>query len=358
MKRACIVSTADLSRMTMVSVYTKYFVENGIEYDIICGKKEAKNIDPNAHAIFEFDARPTDKSGKVAKLLHFWSMRKMVRTIWEKNEYDFVIVWNQVTSFLLADILKSKFKGKYCINIRDYQLDDKPVIKQRLAFAVKHAAFNTISSDAYKRFLPSGEYITIHSLNTSMLSGIEKHEEKRLPGQPIRILNIGQIRWLDNIYPLIDELGNDNRYELYFTGVGAEKLEEYIKEKKIRNVTLHGRFQPDQTPGFLKDADIIFNLYGVGRLHVDTALSIKLYYAVYLGVPILTYKGTFMNEVASQLGIGYTVTKGELSGIKDDLYNWYQRFDVKDARKKCDEYIEKALNSHDKLYHRLDAYFK
>lgn len=356
MKRVCIVSTADLSRMTMLSIYTKYFIENHIEYDIICGKKDGKNEDPNAHAIYEFDARPTDKSSKAAKLLHFWSMRKMVRKIWDDNTYDFVVVWNQVTSFLLADILKKRFKGKYCINIRDYQLDDKPIIKQRLAYATKHAAFNTISSEAYKQFLPKGEYLTIHSLNTTMLSGIEKHDGKRLPGQPIRILNIGQIRWLDNIYPLIDELGNDNRYEMYFIGVGSEKLKEYIEEHNIKNVTLHGRFQPDETPDFLKNADVIFNLYGVGRLHVDTALSIKLYYAVYLGVPILTYKGTYMNEVATRLGIGYSVTKDELSGMKDDFYSWYQDFDEILARQKCDEYISEALNSHDTLYRKMDSY--
>ena len=61
MKKVCIVSTADLSRMTLLSIYTSYFFNKGIEYDLICGKKDGDNVDKNAHAIFEFDARPTDK---------------------------------------------------------------------------------------------------------------------------------------------------------------------------------------------------------------------------------------------------------------------------------------------------------
>lgn len=353
MKKVCVLSTVDMSRMTLLSLYTEYLHKNGIKYDIICAKKKQENKDPYAENIYEFDATKSQNSGVLGKVMHFWSMRSFANEIFDKNDYSFIIVWNEVTSFIFSDILKKRFKGRYSINIRDYQYNNLPIIGQRMSSSLKHAAFNTISSDGFRKFLPKGEYLMIHSLNDKMLSKLKPQEALRERDKPIRILNIGQIRWCENIYPLIDELANDKRYELYFVGTGSEQIDEYISGKGIKNVFTHGRFAPEETVKFLEKADVIFNLYGVGNLHVDTALSIKLYYAIYLGIPILTYKNTYMNELSTELGIGFTVEKGRFEGIGDRLYSWYHSLSKEKTLENCDEFIKLAKQSHSELYNAL-----
>lgn len=351
-KRVCILSCVEMSRMTLASLYTDYFIDNGIEFDVICAKKKAENVCPGAREIIEFDALAAANKSIPGKVMHFWDMRRLVLDRFKKEHYDFIVVWNQVTAFLVADILARDFPGRYCINIRDYHYDRLPPIRLRLGKALKKAAFNTVSSEAFRKFLPKAEYMMIHSLNDSMLAGLEKTEADR--GGPIRILNIGQIRWVENIYPLIDAMKNDDRYELWFVGTGSEQIDEYIKGKNINNVFTRGRFKPEQTVDFLKEADVIFNLYGVGNIHVDTALSIKLYYAVSLELPILTYNGTYINEVASKLGIGFSVNKNGFDGIADSFYDWYTALDRRAIHRGCEEYKKVISGSHAELRAALD----
>ncbi|MCK8061252.1 MULTISPECIES: glycosyltransferase [unclassified Fusibacter] len=338
----------------MLSLYTNYFEKNKIKYDIICANKYDDNYLETANKIYEFDAKKTINSNVFAKLAHFWKMRNFAKKIIDNNKYDYIIVWNQVTAFIFSDILIKQYRKKYCINVRDYHYDDNPLIKYRITPAIREADFNTVSSEAFKKFLPDGEYLTIHSLNKKMLNQLEPRNHYRSVNEKINILNIGQIRWPENIFPMIEELKNDSRYIMTFVGQGSHVIEEYIKGRHIENVIVHGRFEPIETIKYLKDADILFNLYGTGNLHVDTALSIKLYYAIYLNIPILTYNGTYIGEVSNTLGIGYCISKNSFEGLADNLHNWYHTRDINYIKETCSNFIEEIEQSHEKLYRRLD----
>ena len=354
-KKICIISSVDMSRMTILSIYTEYLTKCGYEFDIICAKKKAENICPTARNIYEFDANKTAESHSLFKILHFLRMRNLVKKVLSESKYDFIIVWNQVTAMLFADIFTKEYKGRYCVNVRDYIFDKLLPIRLITKKIYKNAAFNTISSDAFRRFLPNtGNFIMFHSFNAEMLSQIKPRETIREPGEPIRIMYIGQIGWLENVYALIDALGNDKRFELLFIGSGAENLSEYIEKKQINNVYIHGRFMPSQTVDFLKKADVIYNLYGYGNLHVDTALSIKLYYAVRLNIPILVYENTYMQEIAEQCGIGFVMHGMEFNGMADRLYKFYHERNLTDSKNKCEAYIECAIQSQKDLCMKLE----
>lgn len=354
MSKVCILSTVDFSRMTMLSIFTDYLESKNIEYDVICVNKFGDKITSSASNVYEFDASTAMEYNLLKKLKYFWKMRDFAEEIFNNNKYDFVIVWNQVTAFIFSDILKKKFKGRYCINIRDYHFDSIPIVRWRVGTAVKNAAFNTVSSEMFKKYLPKGDYLTVHSLNRSMLSKLKPKEKYKDKEEPINILNIGQIRWYENIYPMIDELANDPRYILTFVGQGAEKIDEYVKGKNINNIVTHGRFNPEDTIKFLEDADVIFNLYGVGNKHVDTALSIKLYYAIYLNIPILTYEGTYINKVAREVDIAYSINKEKgLKNLGDQFFEWYHNVDVKKIKRSCIDFMNVIDKSHSDLYKKL-----
>lgn len=322
-KKACIISTVDFTRMTVASVYTDYLKEKNISFDIIyVDKFKEKQQDPfGARKTYGFVPESKNEWGKVRKLIAFWKIRKFALNIMQKNQYDFVIVWNELTAFIFADILTSKFRKKYCINIRDYQYFNLFPVKKRLSKAIKGALFTTVSSRAYLDYLPSQNCHMMYSFNKGILSRVNAHTALQEKGKPIRILYIGQIAWLENVYKFMDALKNDKRFEMIFAGGGSEEAEKYAKAHKIFNAKFYGRFQPEETADYLKEADILYNLYGTNSKHLTTAISIKFYYAAYLHIPILVYKGTEMEKMADKCGIGFAVKNEAFTNYADELYN-------------------------------------
>lgn len=357
--KACILSTVDLSRMSMSMIYTDYFEKQGIAYDIIFVDKYDEYWDNIPENLIPLHTESKQGYHIIKKVSIFWKLRKPVLQILKKNNYDLIVVWNEVTAFIFGDLLCKWFPQKYIINIRDYQYLDAPIIKSQLKRAIKNSYFSTVSSSRYLNYLPKADYIFLHSMNKTVLSKLSRNREKAI-SRPITIVYIGQIGWLDNTYKFIDALANNTDFILKFIGVGAEKVDEYIDGKNYTNIQTHGKFKPEATSSFLEDADIIYNLYGYGNKHLDTALSIKLYYAIYLGIPILTFANTCTDEIAENCGIAYIVSSTEkMKEDLDRLYSWYQEFNISEARIRCDQFINNEIDgSHRKFEELLNKYFQ
>ena len=357
--KACILTIVDQSRLSMVSIYTEYLKEKGIKCDVIFYDKYHEYNEADDEGIIPMHIDSKSEKNAITKIFAFWKKKRHLSEIIAQNGYDLIIIWNEVTAFIYSGMLKKEFSGRYIINIRDYFYFDNPVVKLRLKQAIKHCYFATVSSKKYIEYLPSHEYITLHSYNKKILSNIDRDAHKQ-NNQRIRILYLGQIGWLENTLKFVDCLGNNDSYDLLFYGVGSEAIEVYAREKGYKNVRTIGKFPPEKTMEYLKEADIIYNLYGYGNRHLDLALSIKLYYAIYLTLPILTFADTATNEIAEQCGIAYTIhgidnLEKELHGLKQ----WYDSFNITSAREKCKSFIETEVNqSHKYLTEKLNNFFE
>lgn len=343
--------------MSMAMIYTDYFKKHGISCDMIFVDKYNEYTENVPENYIPLHTKSRQEYSTLKKVAIFWGLRKTVRRILREKQYDLVVVWNEVTAFLFGNLLiKEGYGGRYIINIRDYQHLDAPVVKGRLKKAIDKSRFTTVSSSEYIKYLPEHDYLFIHSLNRAVVGKLERKDKKT--GGPIVIMYIGQIGWLENTFSFVDALADDPDFILRFVGVGAEKVAEYAKEKGYKNVQTHGKFKPDETADFLAEADIIYNLYGYGNKHLDDALSIKLYYAIYLGIPILAYDDTFTNKVAKECGIAYTVhgTENMKSELKE-LAGWYRDLDIAKAREKCDSFIRSQIEkSHADFERSLDEF--
>lgn len=352
--KVCILSTVDMSRMTMARIYTDYMDRNNIDYDFIYVDKFKDPIMGNPKNTFAFSAEGFENSSFAVKLMHYWKMRKFAVDIFKEQKYDFLIVWSSLTTFIFADIIKKFFKDRCCINIRDFFFNDKALMNRWLGVAMNNSSFNTVSSDILIDYLPGKKFIPIYSLNEGLVENLESRTKIRQEDEPIRIMYIGWIGRLEYAYKLIDELGNDKRFELYFVGMGSEDIDEYIKDKDIFNVFTHGKFPQDETAEHLKKADVIYNLYGHGNKHFDTALSIKLYYAIFMHIPLLGFEGTYTLDVAKKCGIGYGLSSDDFSGLGDNLYKFYREINQDEIVKKCDDYIAEIRQSNLNLIEALD----
>lgn len=320
----CLLATVDPTRLTLANLYIDHLNKIGIVCDAVCVKKQANQ----KHILgirnqYEFDATVTKDYTFLRKLIYFYKMIDFFDEINTTEKYDFIIVWNELTAFIFSKYLAKNFENKYSINIRDYQYFRVPLVYRNLNRAIKHSRFSTVSSEKYMEYLPQFDYLVVHSMNIPMLNTIKEDVVKNhTKSNKIRIVSIGQVRWLKNVYALIDSFKNDTRFELIFAGSGSEAVDEYIKGKDINNVKTFGKFNPGEESLYLSQADVIFNLYGTGNKHVDLALSIKFYYAVFFRLPILTYDGTFLNECAQKCGLAVTTRFEQINELPDRLFNF------------------------------------
>ncbi|MBR4073267.1 MAG: hypothetical protein IKK24_04910 [Clostridia bacterium] len=356
--KVAILCASDLSRMTMASVYTEYLENNNIPYDIIYVDKYKDASPFGAAQYYPYNVEGYENAPFPIKLMHYWKMRKFVAKLLKENQYEFVIVWGELAAFLFADILKKSVPNKFCINIRDYFYNHIFFVQNRLKLAINNSRFFTVSSEAYLDFLPKGNSIVMHSLNKKLLADIQPVKNLRDKEEPIRILYIGLIARLPYAYKMIDELGNDSRYELIFAGIGSEQIDSYIEGKNLTNIKTYGKFPATETNQYLKKADIIYNLYGYDNRHFDLALSIKLYYAISMNIPIMVFDGTFTGKVAEKCGIAFTLHGEEYDNLGDRLYQWYHRLSLEEISEKCYEFLKEVDQSQSNLIDSLDEIFK
>lgn len=354
MKKIAIVSISNVIHMSLISLYTNYLRENNISYDIIYIDKYGINESIESNNLFCYKIAIDKNMNIVTKAKKYFGFRKFFKNVIKKNKYEFLVVWNELTAVLLSDILIRKFKNNYSVNVRDYHFNNNLIINNRLKKAIDSSSFTTISSDKFRTFLPKNrDYLMIHSMNMEVISNLSSIPSKE--DNKITLLFIGNISFPKYLIELIDSMKNDSRYILKFVGSGTNRyINSYISNKNISNVVTIDMFPVEETAKHLYGADVIISLYDVGTKLVDTLLPIRLYYAVYLRIPIIVFENTYLAEVSNKLGIGYAISKNDFNFLGDNFYNWYISRDVQFINKKCEDFIVEIKNGHQKLRDTID----
>ncbi len=342
MKKIAILSAVNIKHMSLISLYTDLLKEHGVEYDIIYMDKYGE--DEAFDCSHKYRYVNTVKQGwpKIFKMIKYMMFLPYAARILNKNKYDFVIVWNDVAIFMFAGYLARKYKGKYCLNVRDNMGYEKKSRRRRFEKVFKNAAFATISSKGYLDFLPKGiDYIPVHSLNLSALEGMKVHTSTRRPPEPVSIGFIGYVRFFERNKKLLDVFANDSRFKLHYYGTKADVLKAYAEEKGILNTDFHDSFPVEDTKKYLEKIDIINNLYGNETVNLRKAVSIKFFHALYSRIPILVCPDTYVGEQAKQVGIGFEVDEIN-SEMKESLYSWYTSLNFEELDKNCAAYLNEV----------------
>ena len=341
MKKICILSAVNIKHMSLISLYTEKLIKDNIYFDIIYMDKYGEEEAFCSQNKYVFKNIIDKKLHPIVKVIKYFKFKKFAINVLEKNKYDFIIVWNDLAIFIFARYLSKKWKNKYCLNIRDYCAQDKWPFKNRYKRVIKSSAFATISSDGYNKFLPSYPYIHVHSLNTQILKEEFKRKDINIT-TPIKITFVGNIRFYDINKKIINLFGNDNRFELHYYGTNAKLLYEYAEQNGINNLIFKDSFPIEDTNKYIKNSDIINNIYGSNKKSLDYALSIKLYHGVYNYIPLLVNEGTYMAEIIKKYNIGFIV-KELNETTKEDIYNWYTNIKFEDFKINADRFMEKII---------------
>lgn len=356
MKKICILGTANIKHMTLISLYTEKLRDNKVDYDIIYIDKYHEKETYPCRELFRYELNIKKEWSFLKKLSVYWGFRKYAIDIIEKNKYDFIIVWNEFTAFMFADYLAKRYKGKYCVNIRDQNFNRNPVCQYRYKIAVNSSAFSTISSERFRTIFPKADYLFVHSYNTELLKGVEPVDHKREEGQPIRILFLGRMSYPDSKISAITSVGNDKRFELYFIGAGCGEFQSIVKDNSYSNVYIHDSFKPEDTSRFLENADIIFTLNKENDTHSDSLLPIKLYYAIAKCIPVLAYRCSFTYEYAHKHNFAIGVEQKDTEKWGDDIFEQYSKLSQEMIAEGCKNSMDEIQQSHKKLEQLIEKY--
>lgn len=342
MKKIAILSSVNIKHMSLISLYTDVLKKNGLSYDIIYMDKYGEDEPFECAHKYRFVNVVKKSWPKLLKEAKYMTFVPYARQILKRENYDFIIVWNDVAIFQFGEFLAKHFKGRYCLNVRDNMGYDNSHFSWRYKNCFANSAFNTVSSRGYLDFLPkNAEYLPIHSLNLSALNGMRVHTRMRSENEPIRIGFIGYVRFFERNKKLLNVFKNDSRFELCYYGKGAEVLEEYARENDIKNTKFHGGFPVSKTAKYLEQIDIINNLYGNETVNLQKAISIKFYHALYSRIPIMVCPNTYVGSLAKELGYGFELSDEDIvDTLPNRCYDWYKSLDYSRMDKSAERYLQ------------------
>lgn len=121
---------------------------------------------------------------------------------------------------------------------------------------------------------------------------------------------IGTIRYKDQMKMLI-RVAQKCKVNVLFAGAG---LDDEIRKisADIPYVEYYGKYEFDKEIASLYEkCNCIYCVYDADLNNVKVALPNKLYEAIYCGLPIIVAKGTYLAELAENMGVGVAVSHKE-----------------------------------------------
>lgn len=288
--------------------------------------------------LHEFKSNQEDEVPKISKIKNFLKFKKYVKTIL-KEEFDFVIVMQTVTAILLFDVLMTKrLKGNYIFDYRDYTYEKNKLYKYLVGRLIKNSRATFVSSRGFKKFLPESEKIKcVHNILSEDLNKSETMDLQKTFSDKIRIGFWGFLREEQVNLEIIKKISEDQRFELHYYGreqKTACNLKDYVSNNQIKNVFFHGEYIPEEKYEFLKNTDIIHNIYCEDRMLL--AMSNKYYDGIVFKLPQLVAKGSFMAGEVEKKGLGIAVNPYSESFIHD-IYEYFKELNTCEFECLCEK---------------------
>lgn len=319
------------------------------EIDIVYWNRDLKEEDltkyPKSINFLEFKDEMEDSISKGNKIKHFLKYRNFIKQILKNNVYDLVISLHTLPGLLVLDKLILRYSNKYILDYRDSTFEANPIFGGLVKIMAKNAKLIFVSSDAFRKFLPSTgkEIITSHNILADSLKHREDRKIGYIPSQRIRVAFWGLLRHYKHNLLIIERLANNPRFELHYYGreLSMGKLiRQYIIDNNISNVFLHGEYMPEERYEFAKKTDIIHNNYNDANTLL--AMGNKYYDGLIFRIPQLCMPGSYMAERCETKGVGFSIDPAD-QNFADLLYEAYKGINLNKFRDNCDKELNDIL---------------
>lgn len=290
--------------------------------------------------LHEFKCFQEDEVSKISKIKNFLKFKRYVNSVL-KDDFNFIIVLQTVTAILLFDVLMTKkFKGNYIYDYRDCTYEKNSLYKYLVERLVNNSRATFVSSKGFQEYLPVSEKIKfVHNVLTEDLKISKVQSFNKTHSERIRIGFWGFLREEEVNLKIIEKISKDRRFELHYYGreqKTAYNLKKYVLQNQIKNVFFHGEYKPKDKYEFLKNTDIIHNVYCEDKMSL--AMSNKYYDGVVFQIPQICMVGSYMGEYVNANCIGVAIDPYGDDFISE-LYSYSQNVDENCLSKSCDNVL-------------------
>ena len=351
--KIAILGATNIKHMSLISHYLDNIDLSKHEVDIIYADKYGINEMIDNVGVYKFPVKIKPNYNKLMKLKPFYKFKIFAEKLIKEKEYDLIIVWGTYTGHLFKNFLTKNYKEKYILNVRDYFYENNRFVFKRMKKLVDNSILTTLSSEGFLEFLPSSKkYQVIYSFNEGLFKNFKSSNNPNID-KPLRISFIGNNRFYEVHRKFMLSLKNDYRFLLQYFGTGSNVLRSFALENNINNTKFIGGFPIEKTGDLLNETDILNNVYGNNDIALDTALSIRLYYAIYLKKPILTSENTYTSKKAKELelGLDISVKQGEYFG--DKIIEWYNNLNFERINYLTNEELNRIDVMNKNFYRKL-----
>lgn len=305
----------------------------------------------NNVTLHEFRCYQEDDVSKLSKISSFLKYRKFALSLLKKEKFDYLFVLHSLTGVVIYDYLKKNFKNKFVFDYRDSTYEALPPFKKAVAGLVKNSTVTFVSSDAFRKFLPEEEKEKIFTSHNILADSLNHRDDKELFGtksDKIRVAFWGFIRHEEINLQLIKQFGADSRFELHYYGREqqiAENLKAYVKENNITNVFFHGEYKPEDRYEFIKNTDLIHNIYYDSNTLL--AMGNKYYDGIIFRIPQLCTKGSFMGELCEKNSIGFQCDAYS-EDFTQKVYEYYKNINMLTFKENCNKELVRVYDEYNK----------
>ena len=162
----------------------------------------------------------------------------------------------------------------------------------------------------------------------------------------IRIAFWGLLRHTKLNKVIIDRLSNDERFELHYYGreqATGKILREYVKEINAHNIYFHGEYLPIERYEFVKNTDIIHNIYHDTNMLL--AMGNKYYDGIIFRIPQICMPNSQMAKMCYDYEIGCAIDPNK-ENFADLLYSYYCQLNKFQFYKACDAELSRVLSEY------------
>lgn len=146
---------------------------------------------------------------------------------------------------------------------------------------------------------------TMYIPNVPNLTAFKSY--KRKESGPFTVGFIGGLRYKKQIQNMIDACTKTGLH-MMFAGYEEEPQIIYETCKDRTDVDWYGRFNFDEKVAEMYGkCNVMYSVYDADMENVRVALPNKLYEAVYCEMPLIVAKGTYLEEVVNEWGVGVAV---------------------------------------------------
>lgn len=337
--RLALILPSNILHAPYLAYYTQILDRNETQYDIINWNKldiEEKII--NGHT---FDFKCDYKSSIFNKIIGYYRFSTFVKKILDKEKYDKLIVFIPQLALFLQHLLKTEYRNKFILDIRDYGKANMYI--ERLDSIIAYSNFTVISSAGYKKWLPSKyNYVISHNASFTDCENIEGCIKLNLRNkQEIIISNIGVIRNYHENCKVIDSIKKSSKIKLKYIGKGVceEDLKKYCESNNIHNVFFHGQYIKNEELEFYQKSDIINLIMPMDGMGYKTSMANRFYNACITRRPLIVGKGSYMAEVVTKYNLGITIDL-DSDNLLDEITNYINDFDFDIFIKGCSDFLK------------------